>query len=244
MSRICFCFYRSAGLRYISHLDMMRLWQRALHRSSLPVAYSQGYNPHMRFNLAAPLPLGVTASEEYGELFFSESISARDFLLLLKPQLPVEIGISGAGAVDEDLPALPALVEAAGYSASLISSGELYDISGAVQKAVSSLLEKSQIEIVKQRKKGKTGIINIRPYIFKAEVVIGNGESAQVNMILQAGSRGGVAPSVVLGQLDLEAEGNLPLSKWELHRSSLYCMLEGSLRPLPEGMCFKEWIKN
>ncbi|MGM0653222.1 MAG: TIGR03936 family radical SAM-associated protein, partial [Bacillota bacterium] len=76
MERLSFSFARKIELAYISHLDMMRLLLRALHRSGLPLAYSQGYNPHPRLTLALPLPLGVTASEEFGEVFFTEPVGS------------------------------------------------------------------------------------------------------------------------------------------------------------------------
>ncbi|UCG84296.1 MAG: DUF2344 domain-containing protein, partial [Dehalococcoidia bacterium] len=69
MQRLRVTFSRSDSLKFISHLDMMRLWQRALRRADIPLAYSQGFSPHPRLSLAAPLAIGVTSSAELMDVF-------------------------------------------------------------------------------------------------------------------------------------------------------------------------------
>jgi radical SAM-linked protein len=57
--------FRIAGaLRFLSHAETARLWQRACARAALPVRYSQGFNPHPRMSLPLPRPVGVEAQEE------------------------------------------------------------------------------------------------------------------------------------------------------------------------------------
>ena len=55
--RLKFSFTREENIKYISHLDMMRLLQRALRRAEIPVAYSGGFNPQPRLSIALPLSL-------------------------------------------------------------------------------------------------------------------------------------------------------------------------------------------
>lgn len=52
-------FSKLGRARFLSHLDTMRVFQRALTRANIPVMYSQGFNPHMKMSIAFPLPLGV-----------------------------------------------------------------------------------------------------------------------------------------------------------------------------------------
>jgi len=66
MDRIRFRYACGKELRYLSHLDLLRLFQRAMRRARLPLAYTLGFNPRPKLSLAAPLPVGVTASKEYG----------------------------------------------------------------------------------------------------------------------------------------------------------------------------------
>lgn len=65
MNRIRFRYARGKELRFLSHLDMLRLFQRAMRRAGLPLAYTLGFSPRPRLSLAAPLPVGATASREY-----------------------------------------------------------------------------------------------------------------------------------------------------------------------------------
>ena len=64
MHRLRLKFSRGEKLKYLSHLDLMRLWERALRRAGLPAAYSEGFSPHPRISLASPLAVGVTSRAE------------------------------------------------------------------------------------------------------------------------------------------------------------------------------------
>ena len=61
--RLLMRFLKGPEVRYISHLDMQRLFQRALRRAGLPVGYSQGFHPHMLLSFASAMPLYVLISE-------------------------------------------------------------------------------------------------------------------------------------------------------------------------------------
>ncbi|MGH2634098.1 MAG: TIGR03936 family radical SAM-associated protein, partial [Tepidiformaceae bacterium] len=51
-------FRKGERVRYISHLDVLRAWERAIRRTGLPLSYSQGFTPHPKIAFASPLPLG------------------------------------------------------------------------------------------------------------------------------------------------------------------------------------------
>lgn len=56
VQRLRITFARGDEMKYITHLDMMRFWERALRRAGLPVAYSEGFSPHPQIAIAAPSP--------------------------------------------------------------------------------------------------------------------------------------------------------------------------------------------
>lgn len=68
-------FSKLGRARFLSHLDTMRVFQRALTRAHIPVIYSQGFNPHMKMSIAFPLPLGVESLCEIIDLKLEEPIS-------------------------------------------------------------------------------------------------------------------------------------------------------------------------
>lgn len=238
MSRVCFIFKRKMPLAYISHLDMLRLFLRALSRSRLPLTFSQGYNPHPRLALALPLPLGVTAAEEYGEIYFSETIQPEQFINTLSPQLPAALELTGAFEVALDKPSLASLVGAAQYLATLkCESGNEVDFE-LVQASLKRLMARKEIMVQRKTKKKKTTYTNVRPYIIKAEIINRNDDEPLVlNLLLQAGSRGGISPFFLLEQLESDpaAEGIISC-KWQLHRERILINQKGILQPLSEGM--------
>ncbi|MBQ7432055.1 MAG: DUF2344 domain-containing protein, partial [Lachnospiraceae bacterium] len=61
-------FVKTGTLRFISHLDVMRYFQKANHRAGIDIAYSGGYSPHQILSFAAPLGLGLTSEGEYADL--------------------------------------------------------------------------------------------------------------------------------------------------------------------------------
>ena len=59
--------------KYISHLDLLRTFTRAIHRAGLPVRYSQGFNPHQLITFSLPLALGTTSETEFVDIDFEDN---------------------------------------------------------------------------------------------------------------------------------------------------------------------------
>lgn len=113
--RIRVTFARGEATKYITHLDVMRFWERALRRAELPVAYSEGFSPHAQLALAAPLPVGTTSDAELMDVFMAEVIAPKTLMRQLAPQLPEGITVVSAEEVGMALPALQADVRFAEY---------------------------------------------------------------------------------------------------------------------------------
>ena len=95
MLRLRVKFSRGEQLKFLSHLDLMRLWERALRRAGIALAYSEGFSPHPRISLAAPLAVGVTSHAEIMDIFLQGKTSPATFLEKVRLQLP-----DGIGAID------------------------------------------------------------------------------------------------------------------------------------------------
>lgn len=67
-------YTKGDDIKYVAHLDLMRTIQRAFKRSSLPVDYSKGFNPHMKLSIAQPLSVGVYSDGEYLDIDFTEEV--------------------------------------------------------------------------------------------------------------------------------------------------------------------------
>ncbi len=115
IQRLRVTFSRGEPTKYITHLDLMRFWERALRRAELPVAYSEGFSPHAQLAMAAPLPVGTTSDAELMDVFMSESTAPRTLIAALAPQLPEGLAVVSAEEVGMALPALQADVRFAEY---------------------------------------------------------------------------------------------------------------------------------
>ena len=68
-------FSKQDMAKFISHLDLLRCFTRAIGRSGLPAVFTQGFNPHMKMTFALPLPVGVTSDCESVDITFEDCIT-------------------------------------------------------------------------------------------------------------------------------------------------------------------------
>ena len=141
MQRLRLTFSRGEELKYISHLDLMRLWQRALRRADIPLVYSQGFSPHPRISLAAPLAIGVSSSGELMDVFLERRVSPHFFVKTVGRQLPRGIDISEVVDVGLGLPSLQSQVRYAEYRVVI----DVEKSREEVEEALSSLLSRDSL---------------------------------------------------------------------------------------------------
>ena len=150
MQRLRVRFCRGEEVKFISHLDLMRLWMRALIRAGVPLAYSEGFNPHPRLSLAAPLAVGVTSEAELMDIFLSKWASPHFFTATVSRQLPPGIEILQTYPIGPNQPALPAQVRYTEYRIEVETDGQPKD----VETALSSLLSLEHLPWQHQRDTG------------------------------------------------------------------------------------------
>ncbi|MFA5366804.1 MAG: TIGR03936 family radical SAM-associated protein [Dehalococcoidia bacterium] len=132
MQRLRVTFSRGEQLKYLSHLDVMRLWERALRRAALPLSYSQGFSPHPRISIAAPLPLGVTGENELMDIVFRRRVSPYSVQNSLAEQLPSGMDIIGVTQVPPDGPSLQSQVRRSEYRVEIESDKPIEAIKGSI----------------------------------------------------------------------------------------------------------------
>ena len=152
-------FEKCPRLRHIGHLDLMRAMQRALRRSGLPLAYSQGFNPHILLSFAAPLSVGMPGKREIMEVPIQSEMDADEFLQKLSAALPPDLPCLACHPVDDRHPAPMALLTAAMYEA------QLDHVPQELSDVIRRFLAQKEIPAVR---KTKTGLkpCDIRPMIY------------------------------------------------------------------------------
>lgn len=88
MKRLFLSITKGEELRFLGHLDFLRTMERAVMRSEIPVAFSEGFNPHMKLSLDSALGVGVTADPLYLEIKLEEDMSTEEVRERLSRQLP------------------------------------------------------------------------------------------------------------------------------------------------------------
>lgn len=126
-------FSRGEEVKYISHLDLMRLWERALRRARIPLAYSEGFNPHPQLSLAAPLALGVTSQAELMDIFLNRRLAAQSLMRAASQQLPPGIEITEVQEMGLGLPSLQSQTRYAEYRVELETGRGLEEVQAAIR---------------------------------------------------------------------------------------------------------------
>ena len=134
MQRLRIRFCRGEAVRFISHLDLTRLWQRALNRAGMPLAYSEGFNPHPRISLAAPLALGVTSETELMDIVLERFVSPHNFTAAVGRQLPAGIEVKQVNNIAMPLPSLQSQVRFAEYAVELDTDKGREEIEAAIRE--------------------------------------------------------------------------------------------------------------
>jgi radical SAM-linked protein len=108
-------FTRGEQVKYLSHLDLMRLWHRALRRANLPVHCSRGFNPHLHMSMAVPLAVGVCGWEELMDVFMIQRVHPTGFQDQVNQCLPSAVRVTEVLEVPAGWPSLTSRVRFADY---------------------------------------------------------------------------------------------------------------------------------
>ncbi len=196
MQRLRIRFSRGQELKFISHLDTMRLWQRALIRADMPLAYSEGFNPRPRISLAAPLAVGVTSEAELMDITLIKSVSPHFFTAAVSQQLPPGIEILQVYPIALTMPSLQSQVRYAEYKVELETEKGQKD----VESALTSLLSVKQLPWQHQRDTGPRSY-DLRALIDDLRLIDWRSGYCTIGMRLRCDSNGSGRPEQVAAAL-------------------------------------------
>jgi radical SAM-linked protein len=179
--------------KYISHLDLLRAWERILRRAEVPLAYSQGFNPHPRLVIAMPLPVGCTGAMEVIDAYLYEAMTPLSLLDALQAQMPPGLAVTAAEEVDLRGPALPSAIQYAVYRMQL--EGVAYD---EVTERARDFMAREQLEVTFRRK-----TFDLRPLVGRLEAQAEDGQVALEAQLMRLPSGRIGRPDVLLKALAL-----------------------------------------
>ena len=154
-------FARGEEARYLSHLDAVRLWERAFRRGDVPVARSEGFSPRPKLIFAAPLQLGMLAEHELADLFLSERLTAPEMRDRLAAGMPRGYAVVDLHDVWIGDPALAPLLAAADYRMTLLNVEQT-----RLEAAAGRLLAAEQLPR-ERHKEARTIPYDLRPLLLE-----------------------------------------------------------------------------
>jgi radical SAM-linked protein len=227
-------FIRGEELKYISHLDMIKLFERAFRRANIPVAYSRGFNPHPIMVFGLPLSVGVTSEAEYADFELESKIHPLDFMEKLNRELPVGISVPAAKEKQAKANIMASIVQAS-YDI-LVSSQDL--AAHKLYELVENLIDQPEVIVEKEGKRG-VKFVNIRPMIYKIYVntpvnlapEYSNYNSiSQISAVLSAGSRANLKPEMLISALNkINKTNGFAIRIEKIHRTGLFVEKDGKI---------------
>lgn len=197
--RIRIRFSKKGDLRFVSHLDLMRAFERALRRSGLPLRMTEGFNPHPRMSFPAPLAVGIEGSDEVMEFEVKEEVEADDAQRRLEEVLPPGIAIQSVELLELGK---ATQVEEMTY---VVRPADPSDREAEITPEMAQvLLDREEIAVERVRK-GRRKTVDIRPFVLGMDVHHGT-----LRLNVKAGPSGSTRPEEVLAAMGYPPE-RIPL---------------------------------
>lgn len=214
--KLRFQITKEKEIRFISHLEYVRTIGRAIRRAKLPAAYSQGFNPHMKYSLASALGVGVVSYAEFVELELTEPMNPLEAAKAFKKALPRGIRVLAVDAVETNAPALMSVAGGAEYRVTVPWTG---DVADAVEKFNSA----DEVFFEKQAPKAKEKVkrIDVKFYIPEISVVQRETET-ELHFHCRITHNGSMKAVDLLNTLNEQYGLQIPVEKADIERMDLY----------------------
>lgn len=219
------CKFTKLGyLKFISHLDLVDLFQRTLFQNKVDVKFSEGFNPHPRMSIAYPLPLGIESNSEYMEIYLNSKIDLKDFLIKMNERLPQGIKIVEAKYDDDE--SISNKVKSVVYAFKLLNT--FYDKNKDIElaKELDKVNAMDIVEIERKRKKGKRRIFvkeNAKDYLNRLEL-----KDDAIYAYIKMSEQGSLKPALVFDILNNYTDIVMDELDIDLERIGLYQDEEGT----------------
>lgn len=239
MHRLRSRFYKKDDLVFISHLDLVRVFERALRRAGIPVSYTQGFNPHPIMAFATALGIGVASEGEYIDIQIDKRIDTLEFIDKINSVLPQGLKILQAAYVASSEDSLMSQIKRSTYLVRVKASRNI--LQEELKEKLSYFLGQTEVfEAKEKKKKNKNNKAthqetNIRDSIFELNVLSSFEDELIIKMNLAAGSEKNLKPEVVVRKIAEYTELPLNLESVRVHRLELLKEHNGDFVPIMEG---------
>lgn len=217
-------YTKEEEIKYISHLDLLRLVQRIMRRADVPSSYSQGFNPHPRLAFASALAVGITSEGEYLDVFLDKAQDLKELCQRMNEKSPKGIKFQGGLELDPKTPSLMSLIERAKY---LIKIPDIIKGNIDLEDLVKRFLEEKEVWVLKTNRKGSS-YIDIRDMIHDLHICNNKDDNTYLQGFISTGSKANLKPDLLLDALFGFGKIKVPTDTiLQIHRLNLY-LLKGT----------------
>ncbi|ALJ67019.1 MULTISPECIES: TIGR03960 family B12-binding radical SAM protein [unclassified Synechocystis] len=179
VQRLRVWFGKQNSMALVSHLDLVRLFDRAMRRTGLPIAFTGGFHPGPRISIANALPLGSSSSGEIVDFDLTEMLDPGEFRQRLAAVLPVDLPVYQVEEVDPKSPAVTQLLAQARYQVQLITEEPVTLTQW--QTWTEEILAQEEILWEKTTKRGKKVTLNLREQLLDLSILAMTSEGVTVD---------------------------------------------------------------
>lgn len=202
--RIRLIYEKGEAIKFISHMDEFRLWERTLRRANLPLLYKLGFNPQPFMQFASPLGVGITGAREPIDITLSPPLPLAEVEQLLRAKLPPGVTLHAIEEVAGKTESLQSLLIGADYTILIYAEpGEL--AADLLPQRIAEFLAKTVIPRERERK-GEKYQYNLRPLVFELRYEGYTASAEEHRIFLRVQQRNGATgrPDEVLAALGLD----------------------------------------
>ena len=211
-------FAKTGVMKFVGHLDVMRYFQKAIRRAELPIAYSEGFSPHMLLSFASPLGVGISSTGEYFDMVLAENMKTDEIVKRLNATMVEGMEVLSARHVpDGKASKAMSLVAAADYLVEFRPGKAPAD---GWQTRITEFLKQPEILVTKETKKGEKQV-DIRPFIYKMNLQNNN----RIFLSLASASANYTKPDAVIDAFTAWLGQELPEFACMIHRLEVYADL-------------------
>jgi radical SAM-linked protein len=190
-------FTKIGRVRWTSHRDVARMWERGLRRARVPVAYTAGFTPRPQLSFGLALPTGCESIAEYLDMTLDAPVDPAELAQVIGAQLPVGVDVVAAGVIVPGTTSLQEDVSSCTWEIRVPAM-----VAGDLDAAVRRVLDADSLPLQRERK-GRHVVDDLRPSVLSLSCARSDADGAL--LLAELGTRPrGVRPSELAGALGIE----------------------------------------
>ncbi len=215
MYRIRARYEKRGRVKYLGHLEMIKVFERAFRRSGVSLKYTEGFNPHPKMSFALPSSVGFSSTGEYIDLEVTETVEMNKFIFDMNETLPEGLRIINGGYVEAKAKSLMSIVDYSEFQIDFLMQKEMVG-------RLENLLSSEFILVMKKTKSGKMLEKNLKDDVHKFEIIKDEGNRITLKVVLRAGSRGNLNPLFLLKGLGDKLGEEIDLNEVNVLRIDIF----------------------